>query len=207
MSKRNSKPKILQTLKYDLILTGARAVRVKCFVLCFPDEMGKRTNHYVVQACYKIAGQKMKYGIAARYLKKSAAISRILKTQQDDIQSCINESLSDLRRTVLGSLKGVEGIVRWFDRLSGDGVVEVEGVPLRVYGCNIKGAKTGFPETACMYLEPSSKVIGDLFDFHDHVSLVNIQGGVFDAEAWAKLDHSKLAFKRDENGNFINGLF
>lgn len=32
-------------------------------------------------------------------------------------------------------------------------------------------------------------------------------GGIFDTEKWSHLDHSRLAFRKDENGNFINGLF
>ena len=103
--------------------------------------------------------------------------------------------------------KGLKGIVSWFDKSKGEGMVRANGSLYRVHACNILGAKTGYAETACMDLIEGSEVTFDLFDFGDHVSACKVQGGVFDAVKWASLDQSKLAFKMDENGQFINGLF
>ena len=78
---------------------------------------------------------------------------------------------------------------------------------MTVYSCNIKGAKTCFPETACMYLEKGDQVTVDLVgDIHQ--IFVNVtSGGRFDAEKWASLDQSKLAFKKNEDGEILSGLF
>ena len=200
---RKSKPKVLKVARFNLRLTDARQVKAKYVVFCFPDETGKRTKHYGVSVLVKNKGERMHKGVDARY--KDITVSRVLK--QESLESMIQDAVNDVSRSILGSLKGVKAKVRWWDESRGEGCVDFEGMPLSVYGCNIRGAKTGYPETACMNLVEGSEVTGDLFDFGNHVSLVNIIGGIFDEGKWNSLDQSRLAFKKDENGNFINGLF
>lgn len=80
-------------------------------------------------------------------------------------------------------------------------------IHLPVYSCNIKGAKTCYSETACMNLERDQTVTLDITgDIHQLFACVT-EGGTFDAEKWASLDQSRLAFKCDETGKAINGLF
>jgi cold shock CspA family protein len=98
-----------------------------------------------------------------------------------------------------------QGIVRWFDRLSGEGMVRgADGKSHWVFGCNLIGAKTLFEHTACMYLVEGEAVE---FELHDGCGAVKVSGGHFDAEKWNSLDQSKLAFKVGFDGQLESGLF
>lgn len=89
--------------------------------------------------------------------------------------------------------KRQNGLVRWFNKLSGDGVIRSEnGKSYPVYGCNLIGAKTMFQHTCCIYLVQGEAV---KFDLHSNLGAVNVSGGHFDAEKWNSLDHFKLSFK------------
>jgi hypothetical protein len=101
----------------------------------------------------------------------------------------------------------VECRVRWFDKITGEGIVDFEGVNIPVYGCNILGAKTGYPHTACMDLVAGQTVTGELYDFGSHVSLIKVSGGIFDHEKWNKIKDQNLAFRKNADGEFTNGLF
>lgn len=96
--------------------------------------------------------------------------------------------------------------VTMFDRLRGEGLVSGlndEGV-FTIYACNIPGKKTWFPETACVYYE--ERTIVDV-RVDDEGFVIGITNGVFDEAKWNSLDHDRLAFKCDEGGKAINGLF
>jgi hypothetical protein len=205
--KRKSKPKVLSVKRVNVSI-GNVTLRCKRIVACFPDTpKGKakttKTLHYLVKTIAFVNGKKIS-GIAARF-PKSMSIKK-----EYDLASAEQESVNDLCRSYLGRLKGRRGVVRRFDRTTGKGWItdpELDQV-FSVYGCNIKGAKTGYPHTACMYLDCGAEVVFDLFDFGNHISAVNVTGDVrFDQELWNSLDHDKLAFKKDADGNFINGLF
>lgn len=73
-----------------------------------------------------------------------------------------------------------------------------------IYACNIPGKKTWFAETACVFY-----VEGQIIDFDikEGGFIVPTTPGIFDAEKWNSLDQDRLAFKCDENGKAINGLF
>lgn len=112
------------------------------------------------------------------------------------------------RNFILGDdtrCKNLTGVVQWFN--SDSGSVLVNGQVYRVYACNIKGAKTWYNETACMYLKQGELVTVDLKDMGDHLTCRVTSGEHFDSKKWDGLDHSKLAFKCDDNGKALNGLF
>ena len=99
-----------------------------------------------------------------------------------------------------------QGVVRWFDRLSGTGVIrDVETDQCyRVWACNIIGAKTWFEHTACMYLEQGQPVEFTPVDGCGACYVTNV---IFDSEHWDRIKDQKLAFRCDENGKAITGLF
>jgi hypothetical protein len=95
--------------------------------------------------------------------------------------------------------------VIWFNRKSGEGMVkDSAGHTAMFYACNIPGKKTWFPETACMYFNEDQEieVIQDENGF-----ILPQTPGIFDEAKWNSLDQSRLAFKCDENGKAITGLF
>jgi len=93
--------------------------------------------------------------------------------------------------------------VLWFDASSGEGMIRGcngEG-DWPLYACNIPGAKTWFPGTAC-----TSHAAGQLIDceikpFVGGSIAVSHTPGTLDAARWAALDHSKLAFVVREDGS------
>jgi hypothetical protein len=92
-----------------------------------------------------------------------------------------------------------------------EGLVKLLGCDLglqTIRACNIAGKKTWDPETACVYYKVGETVDVELKAFGDFKLFVcGLTPGHFDAERWDSLDKSKLAFKCDENGKAINGLF
>jgi hypothetical protein len=190
------------------IRIGSVTLKSKIVVAYFLDEPKEKvktskTSHYLVKAITYKDGKRFD-GISARF-PKSISVKK-----EYDLTSAEQDAINDLGRTYLGSLKGRKGVVRRFDRTTGEGWItdpELDQV-FPVYGCNIKGAKTGYSHTACVYLEAGAEVEYDFMDFGDHISAVNVTGPIhFDADKWNALDHDELAFKKDEDGNFINGLF
>lgn len=104
--------------------------------------------------------------------------------------------------------KGVtHGTIDWFDRDRGDGMITCNGERLPIYACNIKGRKTWYPETACVYYEKGQVVechidiqgYGDIFCIGD-------TPGHFDAERWDQIRDTNLAFRCDDEGRVITGL-
>ena len=105
-----------------------------------------------------------------------------------------------------------KGTVLWFEKSIGEGIIRdnESQITHRVYACNIVGAKTGYPHTACMYLENGQQVefalTGDPY-IDGPCGAGNITNGIFDAEHWDRIKGEKLAFRKNDNGEFINGLF
>lgn len=99
--------------------------------------------------------------------------------------------------------------VLWFDASSGEGSVRGlngEGT-FGLYACNIPGTRTWYPETACV-----THAEGQVIDVELKVSygcsiLVSHTPGTLDKAKWDALDQSKLAFKCNEAGEPVNGLF
>lgn len=102
--------------------------------------------------------------------------------------------------------------VRWFNKITGKGYVKLttgehKGLPLPIYACNIKGKKTWYPETACVYYEPGQKITVDVkWDSHA-TFVIGITKGILDKDRWDSMDQNKLAFKCNAKGEATNGLF
>jgi hypothetical protein len=100
--------------------------------------------------------------------------------------------------------------VLWFDKLSGEGMVrglDGEGT-FALYACNIKGKRTWYETTACVYHEAGQVIDLEVMVFYSSNALaVSHTQGTFDANKWNSLDQSKLAFKCNEDGQAVNGLF
>lgn len=99
--------------------------------------------------------------------------------------------------------------VRWFDNMRGEGSVRIDDeLSLPIYACNIKGRKTWFAETACVFYKP-----GQLVDIEIDVvnySAVFAKGltlGHFDTEGWDRIKDQNLAFRCNDEGEVITGLF
>lgn len=92
-----------------------------------------------------------------------------------------------------------------------EGLVKIHCTDLMlqtIYACNIQGKKTWYPETACVYYTEGQNVDVELVVFSGFKLFVNgLTPGHFDKQRWESLDQSRLAFKCDENGKAINGLF
>lgn len=92
-----------------------------------------------------------------------------------------------------------------------EGLVKIHGTDLMlqtIYACNIEGKRTWFPETACVFYTEGQEIQVELKVFSDFKLFVcGLTPGYFDSEKWERLDKTRLAFKCDENGNAINGLF
>ena len=96
--------------------------------------------------------------------------------------------------------------VLWFDRSRGEGMIRVEdGHVTFVHAANIPGKKTWYDETACVYYEKRQE-IEVRWDAQIQQWRCETRGH-FDAEKWAGLPQERLAFKCDEDGKAINGLF
>lgn len=101
--------------------------------------------------------------------------------------------------------------VRWFSRISGEGMVRVtigdREHCLPIYACNIKGKKTWYPETACVYYEKDQTIEVEV-KWDDHACFViGLTPGTLDVEAWDRIKEKDLAFRCDDDGNATTGLF
>lgn len=99
--------------------------------------------------------------------------------------------------------------VRWFDALSGEGSVSglADEGSFTLYACNIPGKRTLFPHTACVSHTEGQIIDVELKVFYGCSILVSHTPGTLDQAKWDALDQSKLAFKCNDAGEAINGLF
>lgn len=141
-------------------------------------------------------------------IKKRDPLSSTCLT--DSINRVFNRSFDDAWSAYVGTLRDLDGEVLYFDRLSGEGMIRVPhlGQTFPVYACNLKGRKTWYPETACVYLQTKQHVkIERLAEVaYGRTAIVN-EGVIFDAEKWSRLEHKSLAFRCDDDGNAVTGLF
>lgn len=78
----------------------------------------------------------------------------------------------------------------------------------RIYACNIAGKKTWYPETACVYYETGQIVDVELKVFSNFQLFVNgLTQGILDEKQWDRIKDKSLAFRCDESGNAVTGLF
>ncbi len=95
--------------------------------------------------------------------------------------------------------------IRSFDKSRGQGYGTLEDGQLAViYACNIKGKKTWYPETACVFYN-----VGQVVDVEiQHERFVcGITPGHLDQAKWNSLDQDRLAFKCNDEGTATCGLF
>ena len=121
-----------------------------------------------------------------------------------------NESFQDSMKKYLLTLKNLEAKVLFFEKKSGEGMVSVPSLntTFSVYACNLKGKKTWYAETACVYLERDQMIMIDNFaEVSEGITAIVNEGVKFDQEKWNSLDQSKLAFKCNDQGEATNGLF
>jgi len=100
----------------------------------------------------------------------------------------------------------IECVVLWFNRQSGEGFVRSlkDGSSGEIYACNIKGKRTWYPETACVHYAPGEIV---QVEVDDNGFVLGLTPGIFDRAKWETLDHERLAFRCDETGKLVTGLF
>lgn len=77
-----------------------------------------------------------------------------------------------------------------------------------VYACNINGKKTWYPETACVYYETGQIVEVELHAYINFkLFVVGLTPGHLDVEHWNRIKDRSLAFRCNEQGEAITGLF
>jgi len=147
---------------------------------------------------------------ASRSKKTEVLISEV-ETIRDQCEEDFNEAFDEFADNFSGVLKAR---VCWFDDVRGQGMVKITGkdgetVRSVIYACAIKGRKTWYPETACVYYEENQDIEVEL-SFRGRLTDIDVIGltqGHFDREGWNNLDQDSLAFKCNEQGEAINGLF
>lgn len=198
------------SIKKETYTSGSVTLPLKIVYWCIPNEITTRTiksNHvaitvYINSKCSGVSARMNSNKLFSINIKNPLE-SKFFKTNSLGSQKAINEAFSDAWTDYLTSLGIVSGTVAWFNGDRGAITCNVTGQLIIVWACNIIGKKTWYSETACMYLKKGQTVTFK----HSEVGAADVTGGIFDAEKWAKLDQSKLAFKCDENGKAINGLF
>lgn len=98
--------------------------------------------------------------------------------------------------------------VVWFDKLTGVGSVEFDGKLATIWACNITGKKTWYPETACTYYERGQEIrVRIETSFGGRIDVIGVTPGHLDHERWEQLKDKDLAFRCDDAGNAVTGLF
>lgn len=97
-------------------------------------------------------------------------------------------------------------IVSWFNQVTGQGYVEIPKLnqKMPIFACNIKGKKTWYENTACVYYDKGQTVWVRFV--HPHF-IEGLTQGTIDVQKWLSFDRDKLTFKCDSEGKTINGLF
>lgn len=101
-----------------------------------------------------------------------------------------------------------KALVLSWDFLRGEGLVRLEsGEAREIYACNLPGRKTWYPETACVFYEQGETVEVKLDVHLTKTFVIGVTQAYIDNEKWDSLDHSKLAFRCNDKGEAVNGLF
>lgn len=206
--KHNSYRKILN-IQNDTLSQGQTTISRKTVIWCVVDSTGPRTIK-TTHIGFSVYLNKKFSGIAAWMPRKSYSIniknplnSKVFTTDEYSVNKSISESTGMAYARYLKSLGKMQGIVQWF---SGDiGTIRVDSIDLsiKVHACNIIGAKTWFPETACIYLEK-----GQIVEFeYSECGANKVTNGIIDTEKWNSIKDQNLAFRCNENGEAITGLF
>ena len=97
--------------------------------------------------------------------------------------------------------------VAWFNPDEGMGFVDVDNMRLPIYACNIAGKKTWYPETACVYYEAGQIVDVKIDVYIGATFVLGLTPGTVDVEKWDRIKEQNLAFRCDESGEPVTGLF
>jgi hypothetical protein len=193
--------------------TVNKAFVVKATYVVFALLTGETARTYKASdlfvRCY-INRRRSLIGGSRRCYRKPLSIKKNGSVDEATIETMKRDAWNEAIKSYLMTLNDLEGRVVFFDKSRGEGMVAVDslGTTFSVYACNLKGKKTWYAETACVYLNKGDTVkIDKLAEVSDGLTALVSEGVHFDAEKWASLDQSRLAFKCDENGNAINGLF
>lgn len=101
-----------------------------------------------------------------------------------------------------------EAVVMSWDQLRGEGWIRLsDGSARDIYACNIPGRKTWFPETACVFYKQGETIQVKLDIHTTKTFVIGLTPGHLDTEKWNSLDQSKLAFRCNEAGEAVTGLF
>lgn len=101
----------------------------------------------------------------------------------------------------------IKAKVMWFDKRDGGGVARsLDGQNVyRISAAGIPGKKTWYPHTACVFYTNGQEIELELLDEAPYAKCLTL--GTFDHAKWNELDHDRLAFRCDENGKLLCGLF
>lgn len=205
-------------IKTEQFTQGAVSIQLKFVTWCAVESLTSRTvrTKHIGFSCY-IGNEHS--GIEGVHPSKSVSInlknpmqSKFFKDLGDrrmhlDRNRAFNQAY---RSYIAKTVQGYTAKVSWFDKGRGEGSIHCEALDTSfpIYACGLPGKKTWYAETACMYLERGDKVQFDLSGNSHQLFVVNVVGPVkFDAEKWNGLDQDRLAFKCDDDGKAINGLF
>lgn len=184
----------------------------KIVLWCIPEGETSRTYKTDHVAVTVIIGKH--HGTSARFPRKLVSMNKKNPEKSNffkkiEMKRMIKEAFHKATRNYMYTFKKVKGEVLWFDKMSGEGMIRIPDLDfnLTVFACNIKGAKTWYPETACMYLNEGDEVTLDIVEVGSGATAQVIEGGRFDKEGWDEIKDKNLAFRCDENGKAINGLF
>lgn len=128
--------------------------------------------------------------------------------EHDIVIELKNKAIQDAYRTILSRGQTFKAtILYWCEsRSNGMAVIkELDNQAIEIHGCNAINALTGYDETCCIQMGKNEEFECSLADMGTHLTIHNFKGK-FDYEKSKKLNHSSLAFKK-QNGKFINGLF
>jgi hypothetical protein len=215
-SKHRSFRKVL-SVETSMQKIGPLTVKVTSVLWCAVNEVTARTikTDHIMMTSY--VGSRKHSGIDSIWCRpvslnrKNPMSSKcFVELGQNYFARAAKDSTSQAsRRFILATpslSKNVKGVVSWFDKI--EGMIKTDLGLFSVYACNIVGAKTWYPETACMYLVEGETVEFDLSDMGEFLTPSKVRGSVyFDSAKWNSLDQSKLAFKCNDQGEALNGLF
>lgn len=99
------------------------------------------------------------------------------------------------------------GIVTFFDRLSGDGVVLLNsGIETDISACDIPGKKTWLPNTACVYYDINQEIE---LKWDNTLDIWRcLTQGILDHKKWCSLQKKsgRLALECTETGKLVHQL-
>lgn len=158
----------------------------------------------------KVAEDMIQCGIATSYTPVTVAQIKAERIHIFEEKHYFQYKAEDAFAEAYNGKQYKATVLSWDDS-RGQGFVTIHGTDLRfqdIYACNIKGKKTWYPETACVSYEKDQVIDVELKVFSGAKLFVNgLTEGKLDTEKWDGLKKEDLAFRCDEDGNAVTGLF